>query len=297
MSSYPNYSSIARREDHGESIISLVSRPLRTRKGLTISGLWLFGLFALFLAPAPSKITPEKLQAYQSRLDDARGLMKNLHSAERQLMDAQLALKDVSAWFWRWRPEHREKVLAKRPAVYAAEERVRTLQRERDAILRDAKSALGLWSEAGLEESRELLWTNFHSGKVFAQRQTLFDSIFTLLDSREKDWFFVLIQILFTALVNYTIGTVISVITFVISLPSLLSSFAPSLPSALAFFSVSVLAACSLVVTYLALLYGAGAAVVATTAHFVVAQRQRIEAGGGRPAEQIRYTQRRSHYD
>jgi hypothetical protein len=74
----------------------------------------------------------------------------------------------------------------------------------------------------------------------------------------------------------------------------LLSSFAPSLPSALVFFSVSVLAACSLVFTYLALLYGAGVAIVATTAHFVVLQRQRIEAGGGRP-EQLRY--RRSHYD
>jgi len=292
MSTYP--SSVARRDGQQVSIISLISRPLRTRKGLTISGLWLFGLFALFLAPAPSKITPEKLEAYQTRLDDARGLIKDLSYAERQRMDAQLALRDVSAWFWRWRPEHRARVLAKRPAVDAAERRVRALQRERDAILRDAKSSLGLWSEAGLEESRELLWTNFQGGRVFAQRQTLFDSIFTLIGSREKDWFFILLQILFTALVNYTIGTVISVFSFVLALPSLLSSFGPSLPSALVFFSVSVLAACSLVVTYLGLLYGAGAAVVATTAHFVVLQRQRIEASGGRP-EQLRY--RRSHYD
>jgi hypothetical protein len=222
--------------------------------------------------------------------------MKDLSLAERELMDAQDALRDVSAWFWRFRPEHRENVLARRPAVQVAQKRVQTLQRERDLILRDAKSALGLWSEAGLEESRELLWQNFESGKVFARRQTLFDSIFTLFDSREKDWFFILIQILFTALVNYTIGTVISVFTFVFSLPSLLSSFAPSLPSALAFFSVSVLAACSLVATYLALLYLAGAAVVATTAHFVVLQRQRIEAGGGgRRPEHLQ--DRRSHYE
>jgi hypothetical protein len=293
-SSYPNPSSVARRPDQGQSIVSLVTRPLRTRKGLTISGLWLFGLFALFLAPAPSRITPEKLETYKSRLNDARGLMKDLSSADRQLMDAQLALRDVSVWFWRWRPEHREQVLAKRPAVEAAERRVRTLQKERDSILRDAKSALGLWSEAGVEESRELLWANFQSGKVFAQRQTFWDSIFTLFDSREKDWLVVLIQLLCTALVNYTIGTVISIFTFIFSLPSLLASFAPSWPSALAFFAVSVLAACSLVATYLALLYGAGAAVVATTAHFVVLQRQRLEAGGGSP-EQLRY--RRSHYD
>ena len=294
MSSYPNYSSVTRREDQGASIISVLSRPLRTPQGLTISGLWLFGLFALFLAPAPSKITPEKLQAYQTRLKDARGLMKDLSLAEHELLNAQFALKDVSVWFWRWRPEHREKVLAKQPAVKAAEKHLRFLQKERDMILRDAKSALGLWSEAGIEESRELLWSNFQSGKVFAQRQTFWDSIFTLFDSREKDWFVVLIQILFTALVNYTIGTVISIFTFIFSLPSLLSSFAPSWPSALAFFAVAVIAACSLVVTYLAMLYGAGAAVVASTAHFAVLQRQRIEANGGR-AEQLRY--RRSHYE
>jgi len=101
-----------------------------------------------------------------------------------------------------------------------------------------------------------------------------------------------LIQTILTALINYTIGTLVSVFSFTLSLPSLLYSFAPSWPSAIAFFSVAVVASLSLVATYLALLYAAGGAVVMTTVAFVRNQR-RIQGGSGGP-EAIG---RRSHYD
>ena len=259
----------------GGGILTTFSRPLRHPKALTFGGLWIFGLFALFLAPAPSKITPEKLELYQARLNDAQGLVKELTRAERNLIEAKIALREVSVWFWRWRPEHREQVLARRPAVTAAERDVRVLQKQRDAILKDAKAGLGLWSEAGLEESREMLWDYFKSGKNFAQRQSFFDSIFALFDSRDKDWLSVFLQILVTTIINFTIGTVVSMFSFLLNLPYLLASFAPSWPSAIAFFGVAAVAACSLIVTYLGLLYAAGVAVVATTAQF--AQVRRLE--------------------
>lgn len=274
--------------------ITSISRPLRHPKALTFGGLWIFGLFALFLAPAPSKITPEKLELYQAKLADAQFLVKSLARAERDLIDARVALKEVSVWFWRWRPEHRKEVLNRRPAVEAAQRKVQMLHKERDAILRDAKSALGLWSDAGLEESRELLWSYFQSGKVFAQQQSFFDTIFTLFDSRDKDWFTILIQILFTTIINYTVGTVVAMFSFLVSLPTLLASFAPSWPSAIAFFGVAAIAAGSFLVTYLGLLYAAGAAVVLTTTTFV-SQARRIEDPSRPDAPALRNS--RSHHD
>ena len=154
-------------------------RPQRHPKATTFGLLWLLGLYALFVAPAPVKITEEKLQAYTAKLTEAEGMIKSLASSERRLMDAELYMQEVQVWFWRWRPEHRAEVERRRPAVDAARQRVATLRQERDGILRQAKGELGLWSEAGLEESRALLWNSFASGKVFAQRQTIWDGIFS----------------------------------------------------------------------------------------------------------------------
>ena len=113
------------------------------------------------------------------------------------------------------------------------------------------------------------------------------------MNSRDKDWVYLLLQLLLTALVNYTVGAVLSIFTFALSLPSLLWSFAPSWPSAIAFFAVAVVAAVSMVASYLALLYAAGTAVVVTTASFASAQRHRLH-DRQRP-ETLHY--RRSHYE
>lgn len=277
--------------------LSTLVRSFARPKLAAVSLLWLFGLFAVFLAPAPVKITPEKLEAYKLKVREAEGLIRQLARAEQTLMDAQLRLDEVKVWFYWWRPEHRKLVEARRPAVKAAQQRVRALQKEREGILREGKAALGLWSDAGLEESRQLLWTSFDTGKVFAQRQTFWDSIFAVFDSRDKDWFTLLIQLLFTAVINYTIGGVMSVITFIVTLPSFLASFAPTWPSAIAFFTVAALGAVSLVATYVAALFAAGTAVAVTTATFVGnygGARQRI--GNGR-AQWRPIGNDRTHYD
>ena len=278
--------------------LSALVRSIARPKLAAVSLLWLFGLFAVFIAPAPVKITPEKLEAYKLKVREAEGLIRQLARAERTLMDAEIQLDEVKVWFYWWRPEHRKLVEARRPAVKAAQQRVRALQKERDGILREGKKALGLWSDAGLEESRQLLWTSFDTGKVFAQRQTFWDSIFALFDSRDKDWFTLLVQLLFTAVINYTIGGVMAVITFVVSLPSFLSSFAPSWPSAIAFFMVAAVGATSLVATYIAALFAAGTAVAVTTASFVGnygGGRRRIGNGGAQWRQPI--GNERSHFD
>lgn len=279
------------RENNGALSISVTN--IAQFKVALLGLLWAFGLFAVFLAPAPVKITQEKLTIYQAKLDEAQGITRSLALAEQELMDAQLHFNEAAVWFWRIRPEARKEVEARRPAVNAAKIKVRALDKERSAMLSDAKRALGLWSDAGLEESRQLLWSTFHSGRVFAQRQTFWDSMFAIFDSREKAWFVLLLELLVTAIINYTLGAVLSVVTFATSLPSLISTFQPSWPSSIAFFSVGLLASISLILAYTAVLFAAGTAVVMTTSSFVHAYESRRLTS----ERERSYIRSRQHYD
>ena len=247
-----------------------------TPKRVGIGILWLFGLFAVFLAPAPVKMTDEKIALFQERLNEAHKLEGKLSAAETAYMEAEMRTRKHKVWFWRWKKEYRDKVKALQPAVDEALLKVKELEKEKASILRSAKKSLGVWSDAGLEESRSMLWNSFESGKVFAQRQTFWDALFTILGSRERDWLVLLLQLLLTALVNYTIGAFMAIITFVFSLPSFLASYSPGLMSAILFFGVAVVAGFALLASYLALIYASGLAVAYSTASFVNYQRQRI---------------------
>lgn len=246
---------------------------------------------AVFLAPAPVKITSEKIALYEAKVAEVSSMMPDLSAAESRLMDAELHMKDAMVWFWRFREKDRARVNERRPAVDAARKDLKTLRKQRDGVLREAKAALGLWSEAGIGESRALLWKNFNAGKDFAKRQSIWDAFFVAFDSRDKDWPILLLRILISTLMNYSIGAVTSAVSFAFSLPSLLASFAPSWTSATLFYSVALLGAVSVVAGYLALLFAAGTAVVATTAAVVSQNQQRLAN------ERRRTIRNRDHYD
>ena len=81
-------------------------------------------------------------------------LHSNAHS-RRFLSMLQIACQ---VWFWRFRSPHNEIVrerLAKQSVAQAA---VTRLNKHRAAVMSEAKSQLGLWSDAGIEESRETFW-------------------------------------------------------------------------------------------------------------------------------------------
>lgn len=279
-------------------ILSILAQvPARHPTKLAVGFLWIFGLYALFVAQAPVKISEASLQAYKNKLREADSIINELTAAETTLIDAELRLRKVSVWFWRFRPRHRGRVQQYRQPVLKAKERVNAISQKRNAILREAKAALGLWSDAGLEETRSLLWNSFDSGKVFAQRQTFWDTLFNILDSRDKDWVFLLLQTLFTALMNYTVGTIISIVMFASSLPVLISSFKASFLSGAAFYFVAVVSIMALVASYLFLLYGAGAAVVYTTSSFVLNQQRLSQGRSSNPTLRYGTGYRQHHYE
>jgi hypothetical protein len=92
---------------------------------------------------------------------------------------------------------------------------------------------------------------SFQSGKLFAQRQSFWDALFTVLNSRDRDWLSMLIQLIVTTVVNFTTGLTVSVFVFLARLPSLLMSYQPSLWSALLFFAAAAVGAISVVASYL----------------------------------------------
>ena len=52
-----------------------------------------------------------------------------------------------------------------------------------------AKRELGVFSVDGVAESRNAFWRSYEGGKVFAQRQTFWDAVNSLLYSRsEENW-------------------------------------------------------------------------------------------------------------
>ena len=61
-------------------------------------------------------------------------------------------------WFWRLRSPHNEIVKERMQTQAKAQAIVTNLNKQRAAILSEAKSQLGLWSDAGIEEARDSFW-------------------------------------------------------------------------------------------------------------------------------------------
>jgi hypothetical protein len=53
------------------------------------------------------------------------------------------------------------------------------LKAEENAITKQAKSQVGIMSEYGVAETRDMFWGTFAGGKDFAKRQSLWDLFFT----------------------------------------------------------------------------------------------------------------------
>ena len=69
----------------------------------------------------------------------------------------------------------------------AARARLEKLYLRGDEAVREGKQALGLWSQAGVDESRRTFKRAFESGKVFARRQTLWVRFFFFFFFPERE--------------------------------------------------------------------------------------------------------------
>lgn len=121
-----------------------------------------------------SPVTKEAAARYELSLRKAAAQGPELAAAERAVASASHALAAEASWFWRFQGEEKRGAVAKaRARERAARARLEKLYLRGDEAVREGKQALGLWSQAGVDESRRTFKRAFESGKVFARRQTL----------------------------------------------------------------------------------------------------------------------------
>ena len=102
--------------------------------------------------------------------------------------------------------------------------------------------------------------------QVFARQQTFWDAMLALLSGQDRNLIGAIIQLICSAVINFTIGSVISVFVFVFQLPSMLMSYQAGIWSSTGFFFVALVGAMSVIVSFVMLLWGAGGALVYTAA-------------------------------
>lgn len=167
------------------------------------------------------------------------------------------------------------------------------LRAEEERAMSSAKSKLGLFSEYGVEETRDLFWERFGQGKNFATRQTKWDALFYGISAMGRDESLVayIFRLVLSFLFNFTIGVVGAVLVFIGNSVSLVRSYQVSFAEGLVFFGLASLAAVSFALTWLIGLYAVTAGTVFVGAKLVSAN-MRIEdgSGGQGPRRRVHYS-------
>mmetsp|Transcript_62322 Transcript_62322/g.140951 ORF Transcript_62322/g.140951 Transcript_62322/m.140951 type:complete len:295 (+) Transcript_62322:65-949(+) len=176
------------------------------------------------------------------------------------------------------------------------------LKREEASITSQAKSEVGILSEYGVQETRDMFWGTFAGGKDFAKRQSMWDLLFAGLRwGRDEDLFNVILRWLINLLFNFTLGLIGALGVFVFKLWGLISAYSPGPATAAVYFCLASCAATAFVATYLLVLYGAAAGSVAFVAKVAVDHNRRIANDPARRAQYLRAQQaqqgRRQHYE
>ena len=182
---------------------------------------WAFGLYALFVARAPYTPTPEEEQLYSNKMQEAV-FSPEMRDAQKEFFAAQRSLDEVHVWGWRWREPYSRLVPPRQAEVNFARQKLDMVLQERDALQSEAKAAVGLWSQYGVDEVRERFWKAYESGKDFAKRMTWWDIVFGVggRGNRDEELLGTLLRWLGQIMMNFTVGLVSALFSFGFALVS-----------------------------------------------------------------------------
>ena len=255
--------------------------------------LWLFGLYAMIFATAPIAITSEMQKSYDTILSTAMDEIEERGVLLGQIRDLDGDIRERTGgvpFFWRF-SEQSDEVWTLYGQRGKIESQISQINAEIASIESDAKAQLGLWSTAGVGEVRNKFWQRFEAGKRFGKQQTMMDAFFSIFSQRRDEQAMqFIIRWVFTILFNFTIGFVMTLITFLFTVVSVIRSFQPSLASAVAFYTVAGLGAASVVVGAILLMVGISGGTI-YVGYKVVSENARIQGA------QRRYVRNRPHVD
>lgn len=245
-------------------------------------GFWALGLlFAFFINGL--EVTPDQLQQYSAAMDKIPS--KQLYESGERYSNSLRLYENSRGWFWTCNSDFckANKIQLdadlKEFSIYK--------EQERDAM-RDAKQSVGLFSEFGVADTREMFWKKFNSGKSFAKRQTTWDAMFIGISAigRDEKITSFLLRIVTSFLMNITLGLFGAVVAFWWSLWSLITEYRAGLLTGLLYFGGAALAALSFALMWLFGIYAATAGTVLVVAK-VLSTNVRIEDRSDRARHHI----------
>lgn len=253
--------------------------------------IWVLGLWAAFYANAPVP-SSEALVDHGRLLRKAADAAPRAAAARAAVVDARRARRAATPFLWRLRADDaaRARAASARARLVAAEREAADAERDHEARLRAARSALGLWSDSAVEEARSLFWAKFRDGKRFAVRQTGWDVWHALMWGRREDNALdMALHWVLQVVANITGGALSAVVGFVFHLPWLIYSYGPTLLSGLLFWAACSTAAAAVTAAWIGVV--GGAAVASVTAAAALSRTQlRLGGGqGGHARGRVRY--------
>lgn len=249
---------------------------------------WIIGILMMNNAPAPYTPPPEDLDRYdglQARADT----MVMAIEAEKRFYAANHAMNQAKGFFYNDATyESKRRNFEEAKAVYTRE------NAKRQALRDEANKLVGIWSPYGLDATRQGFWNAYEKGKEFAKSMTWWDVMFAGFGgrgSRDESAVVLILQWVLRIAMNFTIGFIYSLVSFLFNLFWIIADFAPNPASAALFYACGFIAATSMVASILIAMYGTIATVVVGGAY--VAQQQSLEGAQAR-REQL---QRDQHQD
>lgn len=246
--------------------------------------LWVLGLLLAAFANGFSVDDTAK-ESYHVTLSHAQEVEnKELADASRAMHQADSRYYNAKGWFWSC-DDRCQKAYDKLNMAKADMARV---QHKRDAILKEARQEVGIWSVFGVKDVRKRFWDSWQNGKDWAARWTMMDAMFMMIGGKEETLVSVALKVLFQYIVNLTMGLVGAFFFFMYSVYSLVVAYGEPALSGLAFFLLVLVAAMATVGTYLVAIYGT----VAGGGLYLVKQAAKhaaLEGDGRRPRRQVQY--------
>jgi hypothetical protein len=230
------------------------------KKNKVMTGSYLIGIFFLLLVGSGTKLTLHQRRQYNQILHTI-DLEAEFQASSYYAQTVQ-AYHASRGWFFACDSLCQRNKKRMEQAKVALDQ----VRAEGFSRIQQAKSIAGIFSEVGVEEVKESFWEYFGAGKAFAKRQSMWDAMFigirTVTRGRDESMAEYMLKVLVQVLINFSVGLLMALVTFVLGLWSIVKSYQPNPLTALAFFVGASCAAFALVATYLFLIYGAAAGTV-----------------------------------
>ena len=255
---------------------------------LTVISLALVGMYIGGWASAPVKVSPKADTKYNMDLLKADNV-PGLDDAREDVIRGKQEVYKTSGWF-----SCDAACQSAKRRLNTAVEKLKPLEDKRYAIIKAAKHEVGVWSKYGVDETREKFWETFQDGKDFAKRMTFWDMMFSIGRRDENGGAFIAKWVL-RILMNYTMGMVYTLVSFMFQLYGIVSSYTPNFASGVVFYLVAVFSALSIIGAFLFLLYA-----TCIGGFYMLAKNARpVNRHGGNPygsRARVQYSSQQQYY-